>query len=486
MHLQIYRRQAAEIAYEDSTLGDPLPTFLMFWKFDSVETPIAIQCMPQVKRHTCDLLAASQSQTMFISSLILLAASIVLSFAEDLSSNDALSIKRAPMGFQGMRGKKDELSSIQHGGLSKRAPMGFQGMRGKKDLINEDDFLHEVETSDKRALMGLQDMRGENNFLIPDFEDAYFQDTYEKRAPMGFQGMRGKKAMFDEEYYKRAPMGFQGMRGKKSLEEVLEEIEKRASMGFQGTRGKQTYLFDYPEENEKRVLPMGFQGIRGKKEAFPMDWEKRAPMGFQGMRGKKTLYDEIIEELEKRAIMGLQDIQGREEINDNYVDSIDYEKRAPMGFQGMRGKKDGDKRAPMGFQGMRGKRNIVQLYGINGKATQTEFQGDTNDRRDGILSYQFEKRSPYRYFGIRGKKNPQWEIRGKFVGVRGKKWAKAPYVDNGSLKNVFDNIKRIDVKTGPTVALADVPEMHKLLFSVPLQKKIAIPSTKWDVFGECF
>lgn len=77
-------------------------------------------------------------------------------------------------------------------------------------------------------------------------------------------------------------------------------------MGFQGTRGKQTYLFDYPEENEKRVLPMGFQGIRGKKEAFPMDWEKRAPMGFQGMRGKKTLYDEIIEELEKRAIMGLQ------------------------------------------------------------------------------------------------------------------------------------------------------------------------------------
>lgn len=77
-------------------------------------------------------------------------------------------------------------------------------------------------------------------------------------------------------------------------------------MGLQGPRGKQTYLFDYPEEYEKRALAMGFQGTRGKKEAFPMEWEKRAPMGFQGMRGKKALYDEMIEELEKRAIMGLQ------------------------------------------------------------------------------------------------------------------------------------------------------------------------------------
>lgn len=77
-------------------------------------------------------------------------------------------------------------------------------------------------------------------------------------------------------------------------------------MGFQGTRGKQTYLFDYPEEYEKRALAMGFQGTRGKKEAFPMEWEKRAPMGFQGMRGKKALYDEMIEELEKRALMDLQ------------------------------------------------------------------------------------------------------------------------------------------------------------------------------------
>ncbi|XP_014600043.1 PREDICTED: tachykinins isoform X1 [Polistes canadensis] len=395
---------------------------------------------------------------MFISSLILLSVSIVISFAEDSSLNDALSFKRAPMGFQGMRGKKD-LTSIQDADFSKRAPMGFQGMRGKKDsIVNDDNFLQEAEGFEKRAPMGFQGMRGKKDYLIPDFEDAYYQDNYEKRAPMGFQGMRGKKAISEEEYYKRAPMGFQGMRGKKSLEEILEEIEKRASIGFQGTRGKQTYLFDYPEEYEKRAMAMGFQGMRGKKDAYSMEWEKRAPMGFQGMRGKKSLYDEIIEELEKRVIMSLQDDLLNEDLNDNYVDyffdPIDYEKKESMGFQGMKDKKDNDKRVPMGFQSMRGKRNAVQLYGINGKATSTEFQGDTKDRRNGVSLYQFEKRSPYRYFGIRGKKNPRWEIRGKFVGVRGKKWATSPYEDNGNLNNnIFDNIKRIDMKTGPTVAL---------------------------------
>jgi len=38
--------------------------------------------------------------------------------------------KRAPMGFQGMRGKKAILEDEYY----KRAPMGFQGMRGKKSL----------------------------------------------------------------------------------------------------------------------------------------------------------------------------------------------------------------------------------------------------------------------------------------------------------------------------------------------------------------
>lgn len=83
--------------------------------------------------------------------------------------------------------------------------------------------------------------------------------------------------------------------------QVLGEIEKKAAMGYYGTRDKKTYVFEYPEDYEKRL----FASIRGKLKEFPMEWEKRAPMGFQGMRGKKSLLDEI-EELEKRTIMGFQ------------------------------------------------------------------------------------------------------------------------------------------------------------------------------------
>lgn len=54
---------------------------------------------------------------------------------------------------------------------------------------------------------------------------------------------------------------------------------------------------------------------------------------------------------------------GYENYIDYYADPLDFDKRAPMGFQGMRGKKDSDKRAPMGFQGMRGKRNTAERFG---------------------------------------------------------------------------------------------------------------------------
>lgn len=56
--------------------------------------------------------------------------------------------KRASaMGFQGMRGKKDEYENFE---WEKRAPMGFQGMRGKKAL------LHELQELQKKAIMGFQ------------------------------------------------------------------------------------------------------------------------------------------------------------------------------------------------------------------------------------------------------------------------------------------------------------------------------------------
>lgn len=51
------------------------------------------------------------------------------------------------MGFQGMRGKRDEFEEE----WEKRAPMGFQGMRGKKSLLEEME-----EELEKRAMMGFQ------------------------------------------------------------------------------------------------------------------------------------------------------------------------------------------------------------------------------------------------------------------------------------------------------------------------------------------
>jgi len=86
---------------------------------------------------------------------------------------------------------------------------------------------------------------------------------------------------------------------------VLSEVEKRTAMGSYGTRGKKTFLFEYPQNYEKRLLSMGLQGTHDKMKEFSAEWEKRAPMGFQGMRGKKALFDEI-EELDKRALMGFQ------------------------------------------------------------------------------------------------------------------------------------------------------------------------------------
>ena len=53
----------------------------------------------------------------------------------------------------------------------------------------------------------------------------------------------------------------------------------------------------------------------------------------------------------------------------------------------------------------------------------------------------YEKRSPYRFFGTRGKKNPRWELRGKFVGVRGKKWTAAPGL---RLSSIYDELARAD------------------------------------------
>lgn len=61
-------------------------------------------------------------------------------------------------------------------------------------------------------------------------------------------------------------------------------------------------------------------------------------------------------------------MRGKKDTLDDYYTGLgglaDYEKRAPMGFQGMRGKKDNSKV----FTGMRGKRNIPNIYEVDDEA----------------------------------------------------------------------------------------------------------------------
>uniref|UniRef100_A0A1L8DPL4 Putative conserved secreted protein n=1 Tax=Nyssomyia neivai TaxID=330878 RepID=A0A1L8DPL4_9DIPT len=297
---------------------------------------------------------------------------------------NAQDTRRNPIGFQGVRGKRsatenpptstshifassslstnddhpstpshssDEASEYIRGlpilSLIKRAPVGFMGMRGKKDS--------EVVTIDEPPL----DMEGSRDKKL--FLNLPFR-YIPKRAPSGFMGMRGKKFSFDS--YKRAPSGFMGMRGKKEsehvwppLEDVNMENDYTDSMEDEEPLEQMYTKLDQERElltrlnemyglhlweGEKRAPTNGFFGMRGKK--YDDDFmDKRAPMGFQGMRGKKwsDLDDaETLEELEKRAPqMGFHGMRGKKDVTDVLLGESS-EKRAPSaGFFGMRGKK---------------------------------------------------------------------------------------------------------------------------------------------------
>ncbi|XP_043279700.1 tachykinins isoform X1 [Venturia canescens] len=386
---------------------------------------------------------------------VLLASS---TFAEEFPLNDAPSGKHSPVGFGAVQGAKS-LTSLENEDFVKRAPMGFQGMRGKKDMIeNSEDNSVAEEEYEKRSPMGFHGMRGKKDFLTPDFADSYFIDEYLKRAPMGFQGMRGKKAITDEDYYKRAAMGFQGMRGKKSSEFIFDKIPHYIGDGS----GKRTNLLEYTDEYEKRAPSMGFQGMRGKREEFEDEWSKRAPMGFQGMRGKKSLLAEINDLEKKRAMMGFQGMRGKKSDPSVYynelrpVRSIDYSDLK---------KKTSDlknKRLNVGFFASRGKRSELDTDNYAKMSTydlqdvladeiaEDLFLRDHFTDRMNVAPLQFYKRSAYGYSGTRGKKIPRWEIRGKFVGVRGKR-TKTNYEDTGnSLDHVHSNNERAGLKTSLT------------------------------------
>lgn len=71
--------------------------------------------------------------------------------------------------------------------------------------------------------------------------------------------------------------------------------------------------------------------------------------------------------------------------------------------------------------------------------------------RMSVVPLQFYKRSAYGYSGTRGKKIPWWEMRRKFIGVRGKRLSQTNFADaQNSLDNVHSNNERIAVQTGFT------------------------------------
>ncbi|KRK03503.1 tachykinins isoform X1 [Drosophila yakuba] len=245
-------------------------------------------------------------------------------------------VKRAPTSsFIGMRGKKDEerdtsegnwlgnsgpdpldyadeeadSSYSENGRRLKKAPLAFVGMRGKKFIP--------INTRLSEVLQSLEEERLRES-LLQDYFDR-LGSAVGKRAPTGFTGMRGKRPALlagdddadadeaTELHEKRAPVNsFVGMRGKK---DVSHQHYKRAALSdFWHTffkksydlRGKQQRFADF---NSK------FVAVRGKKsdlegngigtgigedheQSLVHPWlylwgEKRAPNGFLGMRGKR-------------------------------------------------------------------------------------------------------------------------------------------------------------------------------------------------------
>lgn len=212
----------------------------------------------------------------------------------------------------------------------KRAPMGFQGMRGKKTYLMD---------TGPSAYAAYADM----------FDDDYL----EKRAPsFGFQGMRGKREFEYAPFAysdKRAPSGFQGMRGKKSDDEshMLDELKKsdEADVKAESLSNEQPINgYDMGSSDnmisvkQRRAQSMGFFGVRGKK--MP------AASSFFGMRGKKGPYDLVPFRGKFVGVRGKKLFEARPSELQMLEDKLtwngdsSYEKRkGPSGFVGMRGKK---------------------------------------------------------------------------------------------------------------------------------------------------
>ncbi|XP_030559804.1 tachykinins isoform X2 [Drosophila novamexicana] len=237
-------------------------------------------------------------------------------------------VKRAPdVSFIGMRGKNEQEPSADDNWLGpdpldyteddagnfynenmrrlKKAPLAFVGLRGKKFTPNS-NRLHDL-------LQQMEEDRLRENLLQDFLEHLAIDGTdVAKRAPTGFTGMRGKRpslAEYDaaengedamELLAKRAPVNsFVGVRGKKDVSHqhykraALSELWRKIFKKAYDVRGKKQRYADF---NSK------FVAVRGKKsnvEDGPglepnamRPWVyliggKRAPSGFLGMRGKR-------------------------------------------------------------------------------------------------------------------------------------------------------------------------------------------------------
>ncbi|XP_020798646.1 tachykinins isoform X2 [Drosophila serrata] len=243
--------------------------------------------------------------------------------------------KRAPTSsFIGMRGKKDEERDnaegnwlaagsapdpldyadedaenyySENGRRLKKAPLAFVGVRGKK-FIPISARLTDV-------LQHLEEERLREN-LLQDFLDRLVtgQGDVSKRAPTGFTGMRGKRPSFlanDESSESEA-------------EEPMDLLQKRAPVNsFVGVRGKK----DVSHQHYKRAALSESYDMRGKKQRFA-DFNSK----FVAVRGKKS-------ELEADGIGN-----GKRESQQQYLVHpwlyLWGDKRAPSGFLGMRGKRE--------------------------------------------------------------------------------------------------------------------------------------------------
>ncbi|XP_041633445.1 tachykinins isoform X2 [Drosophila kikkawai] len=241
--------------------------------------------------------------------------------------------KRAPTSsFIGMRGKKDEDRDTaegnwlgagsapdpldyadedadnfysENGRRLKKAPLAFVGVRGKK-LIPISARLTDV-------LQHLEEERLREG-LLQDFLDRLVtgQGDVNKRAPTGFTGMRGKRPSFlanDES-------------GEGEAEDAMELLQKRAPVNsFVGVRGKK----DVSHQHYKRAALSESYDMRGKKQRFA-DFNSK----FVAVRGKKS-------ELEADG-MGNGESQQQYLVHPWLY--LWGDKRAPNGFLGMRGKRE--------------------------------------------------------------------------------------------------------------------------------------------------